>query len=95
MRGVNIVLVLTMFCIMGLWVSRAAFAGSQTLTTTMFVTVTAPPQSNLAETDENAQMLTQLAMNQSMMHPEIGQTERMEEDVKFSGEKVYTIIDRL
>jgi hypothetical protein len=80
---------------MGLWVSRAAFAGSQTLTTTMFVTVTAPPQSNLAETDENAQMLTQLAMNQSMMHPEIGQTERMEEDVKFSGEKVYTIIDRL
>jgi hypothetical protein len=80
---------------MALWVARAAFAGSQTLKTTVFVTVKAPPQSNVAKTDENAQMLTQLAMNQSMIHPEINRTGRMEEDVKLSGEKVYTIIDRL
>jgi hypothetical protein len=95
MRGVKIVLLLIMFCIMTSWTVRATFAGSQTLTTAVFITVKALPQSTVAETDENARILNQLAMNQSMMRPEISETKRMEEDVKLSGEKVYTITDRL
>ena len=95
MRGVKIVLALIMLCIMALYGAEAAFARSASLTTTITITVKAPPKSNVLESDKNAEMLNQLAMNQSMIHPHISEVGRMVENIKFSGEKVYTITDKL
>jgi len=89
MKRRRIVLVLIVFWIMTLVVIDLASASSISLTTTIFVTVKSAPKDNLLPNDENADTVKELAKEQAMTQPYIKQ------DVNPSGEKVYTICDKL
>ncbi len=92
MRRAKMIPALMAFVLMSFCVVEVAFARSQGLTTTVVITVKAKPQANLLPDDKNAGMVKELAKDQSMRQPYI--KEQMP-DVKSSGEKIYTITDRL
>ncbi len=92
MRAVKIVLALVVLYIMTFYIADVAFCRSTSLTTTIIITVKAPPKTNLATNDTNADMVEKLAKSQQMREPYI---KAQTPDVNFLGEKIYTITDKL
>ena len=82
-----------LLCIIAiLFTSEIVFAHSASVTTTIIITVKRVPENNLKESDENHDMLREVAKAQSMANPYIKEEV---EDTTLSGEKIYTITDRL
>ena len=92
MRAAKIILALTVLYIMTFYMADVAFCRSTSLTTTIIITVKAPPKTNLATNDTNAEMVEKLAKSHQMQEPHI-KAETL--DMNFLGEKVYTITDKL
>ncbi|MFC1631336.1 hypothetical protein ACFL1I_00125 [Candidatus Omnitrophota bacterium] len=88
----SILLTAISLLLLGLLVTEPAFARSQTLTSTIVITVKPVAQTNLLPNDENAEVVTELAEDQSMSQPYIKASYL---DSKVSGEKIYSIVDRL
>lgn len=92
MKGAKIVLALVILYIMTFYIADVAFCREVSLTTTLIITVKAPPKSNLATNDKNADIVEKLAKSQMMAEPYI---KAQTPDVNFLGEKIYTITDKL
>ena len=81
-----------LLCIIAILMSEIVFAHSASVTTTIIITVKGAPQNNLKKGDENLDMLSEVAKAQPMANPYIKEEV---EDITISGEKIYTITDRL
>ena len=73
-------------------VQDMAFCRSTSLTTTLYITVKAPPKSSIAPSDKNLEVVKKIAKEQSMVAPTI---KDIAPEIKFSGGKIYTITDKL
>lgn len=92
MKGAKIVLGLIILYMVTFCIANVASCRSTSLTTTIFITVKAPPKSNLATNDKNTDMVEKLAKSQEMREPYI---KAQTLDVTFLGEKIYTITGKL
>jgi len=92
MKGVKLLIGLIVLGVAFAGLSELAFARSTSLTTTLVITVKAEPKSSLAENDTNKEMLKTLAHGQKMESPYLRD---VTPDITFSGEKIYTITDKL
>ena len=73
-------------------VQDMAFCRSTSLTTTLYITVKAPPKTSIAPSDKNLEVVKNIAKDQSMTAPNI---KDVAPEIKFSGGKIYTITDTL
>jgi hypothetical protein len=92
MRAAKIALTLVVLFIMTFYMADTAFCRSMSLTTTLVITVKAPPVTNLAVDDKNADIIEKLAESQKMMEPQI-KAEKL--DMNFLGKEIYTVMDKL
>ncbi|MBN1353887.1 MAG: hypothetical protein JW994_04390 [Candidatus Omnitrophica bacterium] len=81
------------------------YARSASITTTIVITVKAPPKDNLTALDKNAEIVRQVAEAQKMAQPFIKEEakETAKEaannepvsNITLSGKKIYTVTDKL
>jgi len=92
MKGAKLLVGLLVLGLAFSGISELAFARSTSLTTTLVITVKGEPKASLAENDINKEMLKSLALDQKM---KAAYVRDVTPDITFSGEKIYTITDRL
>ena len=74
---------------MSFYIADVASAPPVSLTTTIIITIKPDPKGNLSPNDKNADIVKEVATNQSMTQQYIRQ------DVKPSGEEIYAITEKL
>ncbi|NQU95606.1 MAG: hypothetical protein HQ549_05195 [Candidatus Omnitrophica bacterium] len=90
--GKRILLALVVLWAAVFLVQDVAFCRSTSLTTTLYITVKAPPKGNIAPSDKNLEAVEKIAKDQAMTAPNI---KDVAPEIKFSGGKIYTITDTL